>query len=106
MIERPANRGLAAISVAGPHRRLVPNCLQRCKPTPQALFGQDREFDFGHIQPTGVLWRMAPNDAIQQSLGVLHPETLDQRLRVMRVELVEHHVNPASMGGNASAIPA
>jgi hypothetical protein len=62
------------------------------------LLGKDREFDLGHIQPTGMFGRMMPNDAFQPCLGVLQPKTLDQRRGVIGVEIIQHQVDPASAG--------
>jgi hypothetical protein len=98
MVERPTDRSLAAIAVAGPRGRFVSDPLQRCKAATQALFGENREFYFGHVQPTGMFGRMVPNDPFEQSLAALQPESLDQRLGVVCVEVVQHHVNPTSMG--------
>src|SRR5580704_5168410 len=82
----------------GPKRRPHVDIGQRRKPAMEALLGEDGEFDFRHVQPTRVLGSVVPDDTLQELFRTFGPESLDERLRVVRVEIVEDQMNPTRLG--------
>ena len=59
----------------------------------EALAIEDADFDFRHIQPTGVLWRVVKDDASQEFVGGADAKHLLEAFAEMRVQVVEYQVN-------------
>lgn len=64
----------------------------------KTLFGQDRDFDFSHIEPPRMLGRVMPGNALEEFAGLLTAECFDQRLGVVSIQIVEHQMNPPGLG--------
>lgn len=93
MVESPADRGLAAVSVGGPYRCVTPDFFQGGNTTSQALLGKHGDFDLGHVQPTGMFGGGVPNDPRKELRRPLWSEGLDQRHGIVGVEVVQNKMN-------------
>jgi hypothetical protein len=61
----------------------------------KALAVKDADFDFRHVQPTGVLWRVVKDDAAQQFVRDFDPEHLLETLTEVSIEIVEDQMDAA-----------
>lgn len=70
--------------------------IVNCGESPvEALFGEDRDFDFRHVEPTGMFGRVVPNNSFEEPTGTLFAECFHQRLGVMSIQIVEHQMDPS-----------
>ena len=56
-----------------PKRDVLPHCLDVRHPFAQALFVEDVESDFGHVEPASVLGREHKPEPVKQGLGDFGP---------------------------------
>ena len=68
--ELPVDAGLRGIPLIGPGLRLASEGVDIWDPTAQALLGEDAQFDFGHVEPAAVLWRVVDFQPLQQAPAI------------------------------------
>lgn len=68
--ELPVDAFTEPVPVYIPSGDFLPQLFDALNPTTQALPGQNTQFNFGHIQPTSVLWRKMNLQAIRNTLGL------------------------------------
>lgn len=56
--ELPVNSSPERVSILLPSLNLAFQRFAILNPATQALAAEDADFDLGHIEPTGVLWRV------------------------------------------------
>ena len=59
----------------------------------QALAVKNANFDFRHVQPTGMLWRVVKDQSSQQFVRRFYSKHLLETLAEMGVDVVEHEMN-------------
>ena len=64
----------------------------------QALTAEDTDLDLRHIQPTGVLGRVAGLDSAQELCGCARPQHIVEALPEVGAHVVQHQVNSARLG--------
>ena len=69
-------------------------CLEKLQtwnpPFSQTLAGEQADFDFRLVEPTGVLRRVVKREALPQCGTVLRAEMIDQDLHRVRAQVVDH----------------
>lgn len=104
-VELPIDAGFRLVAAAGSGDGFLLHLLQRWDAPTQALFGQNRQLNLRHVEPTGVLGREVPFDPRQHSGGHFFPEGLDQRFGFVGVQIVEHQRNVLRAGVPFQQIP-
>ena len=93
--ERPLDTSLLVVSALLPCIDFTGECVTVGQAPIQALTVKNANFDFRHIQPTGVHRRVVKDDAPQERVGGLDTKHLLEAFAEMRVEFVEHQVDAA-----------
>lgn len=91
--ERPLDTSLLVVSAPLPWVDFTGERVTVGQAPIQVLAVKDANFDFCHVQPTGVLRGVVKDDATQQLLRHLDAEHLLETLAEIRVEVVEHEMN-------------
>src|SRR5450759_2879481 len=68
------------------------------QPSVEALTAKGGDFNFGHVQPNGMLGGVMEFDAPQELRGMTFPEYLLEHLAKVSVEVVQDQMNPACFG--------
>ena len=72
----------------------------------EALAGQHGQFQFGHVEPTGVFGGKVPLDTLAQTPCLVRREGLIERVRAVRVQVVLHENDLLGIGIDRLAHPA
>ena len=91
--ERPLDTSLLGVSAPLPCIDFTGEGVTVGQAPIQALAIKDANFDFRHVQPTGVLRGVVKDDATQQLVRHLDAEHVLETLAEMCIEVVEHEMN-------------
>ena len=91
--ERPLDTSLLVVSAPLPGIDFTGEGVTVGQAPIQALAIKDANFDFRHVQPTGVLRGVVKDDATQQLVRHLDAEHVLETLAEMRVEVVQYQMN-------------
>jgi len=91
--ERPSDASALIVSATLPRVDFIGERGAVRQSAIKALAVKDADFDFRHVQPTGVLWRVVKDDASQEFVGDADAEHLLEALAEMRVEVVEYQMD-------------
>lgn len=66
----------------------------------KALSVKNTDFDFSHVEPTGMFGRVVEDDTSQQRLCLLDPEHFFEALAKVGIEIVHHQMDAFRPGIN------
>src|SRR3989338_6246985 len=99
--ERPLDATLLRVTAQLPSIHLGDNrSLIRQTPI-KALAIKNADFDFSHIEPTGMLRRVVKNDTSQQRLCFFNTEHFLEAFAKMGIEIVHHQMDSSRRGINS-----
>ena len=87
--ERPDQRFALLVAVLLPSLDIASQRLACLASGVQALAREDADLDFGHVQPTRMLWRVVEANPAQQLGGLLLTERIDEAFLEVGVEIVQ-----------------
>ena len=93
--ERPVNGSVQGIAVLFPSGNLMRQSGLIEQSQIQPLATQCGDFDFCHVEPTGMLWRVVKLDAPEKFGCALYSQDIVNGLAKAGVEIIQDKMNPA-----------
>jgi hypothetical protein len=94
----PGDGDLLLITSSGPGRYLLLSLLKGGQALRQALAIQCRQFDFRHIEPTGVFGSVMHLEALREPTGFCHWKHLIEGSQGARIQVVHDQDNLVGVG--------
>lgn len=96
--ERPLDAPVLGVTACLPSRDLGGDCGAIRQAPIETLAVKDADFDFGHVEPTGVLRGVMEYDPSQQGSCFSNAKYFLETLAEMGVEIVHDQVDEARLG--------
>ena len=98
--ERPLDAPLLRVSAQLPSIYFIDERGLIRQATIKALAVKNADFDFGHIEPAGMFWRVVKDNTSQQRLRLLGTEHFLEALAEVGIEIVHHQMDAFRLGIN------